>query len=101
MAPETLDSLDADLKPMVLRIVAQNTSLLGRIDELLAQNANLLARIAELEAKLGMPPKTPTNSSLPPSKGQKANGPEASAQKKKPRKGRPGVARARLAKSPT
>ena len=30
-------------------------------------------RIAELEAKLGQPPKTPSNSSLPPSKGQKAN----------------------------
>lgn len=30
-------------------------------------------RIAELEARLGQPPKTPHNSSLPPSKGQKAN----------------------------
>jgi transposase len=28
-------------------------------------------RIAELEARLGEPPKTPDNSSLPPSKGQK------------------------------
>ena len=33
-------------------------------------------RIAELEAKLGEPPKTPDNSSVPPSKGQKANQPE-------------------------
>ena len=60
MPPETIDSLDDDLKPMVLRIVAQNASLLGRIDELLAQNAKvhaqnvqLLSRIADLEAKLG------------------------------------------------
>jgi hypothetical protein len=30
-------------------------------------------RISELEAKLGEPPKPPDNSSLPPSKGQKAN----------------------------
>ena len=30
-------------------------------------------RIAELEAKLAEPPKTPDNSSLPPSKGQKPN----------------------------
>jgi transposase len=30
-------------------------------------------RIAELEAKLSEPPKTPDNSSLPPSKGQKVN----------------------------
>ena len=66
-------------------------SLLSKIDELLDQNKALLARIAELEAKLGAPPKTPANSSLPPSRGQKAN---ADATSKKRRKGRPGVARA-------
>ena len=33
-------------------------------------------RIAELEARLGEPSKTPDNSSLPPSKGQKPNKPE-------------------------
>ena len=33
-------------------------------------------RIAELESRLGGPPKTPDNSSLPPSKGQKPNPPE-------------------------
>ena len=37
-------------------------------------------RIAELEAKLGDPPKTPDNSSLPPSKGQKPNQPEKAGQ---------------------
>jgi len=31
------------------------------------------ARVAELEARLAAPPKTPDNSSLPPSKGKKAN----------------------------
>jgi len=87
MAPEAIDSLDPDnLKPLVLQ-------LLGRIDELLAQNKALLARIAELEAKLGQPPKTPTNSSLPPSRGQKANI-AAPPRERKGRKGRPGVARA-------
>lgn len=39
------------------------------------QIAVLTARVAELEAKLGTPPKTPDNSSTPPSKGQKANRP--------------------------
>jgi transposase len=79
MPPEGIDSLDADnLKALVL-------SLLTRIDE-------LLARIAELEARAGKPPKTPTNSSLPPSSGQKANAANASTTKKG-RKGRPGVAR--------
>jgi len=79
MPPEGIDSLDAaNLKALVL-------SLLTRIDE-------LLARIAELEARAGKPPKTPTNSSLPPSSGQKANAANASTTKKG-RKGRPGVAR--------
>ena len=31
----------------------------------------LAARVAELEAKLGLPPKTPDNSSTPPSQGKK------------------------------
>src|SRR5271166_3575223 len=52
----------------------------------------LTARIAELEAKLAAPPKTPDNSSLPPSKGQKPNLPDPA--KKPPRPSRPGVARA-------
>jgi transposase len=91
MAPGKLDSLDADsLKPLVQQ-------LLVRIDDLLAQNKALLARVAELEAKLGQPPKTPDNSSLPPSRGQKANA-EPPA-RKPPRKGRPGVAR-QLAENP-
>ena len=52
---------------------AQKDALIG---SLMAQVAALVARVAELEAKLGLPPKTPDNSSLPPSKGQK---PSASA----------------------
>jgi transposase len=91
MAPEKVDSLDADsLQPLVQR-------LLTRIDELLAQIKAQNARIAELEAKLGQPPKTPDNSSLPPSRGQKANAEPPAT--RPPRKGRPGVAR-RLAESP-
>jgi len=88
MRPEPIDSRDDTdgMKPLVV-------SLLGKIDDLLAQNKTLLARIAELEAKLGQPPKTPDNSSLPPSRGQKANAAEA-APKKQNRKSRPGVARA-------
>ena len=54
-------------------------ALVARIEALVAQNASLVARIAELEAKLGLPPKTPGNSSVPPSKGQKP--PEPSAPK--------------------
>jgi Transposase IS66 family. len=47
----------------------------------------LLERVAALEAKLNQPPKTPTNSSLPPSRSQKANRPP---RPKKPRRKRPG-----------
>ena len=72
MPSETIASPDKDsLQPLV-------GSLLSKIDELLDQNKMRLARIAEFEAKLGTPPKTPTNSSLPPSRGQKANPDDAS-----------------------
>src|SRR5208337_2265714 len=60
------------------------------------QNAALTVRVAGLEARLNIPPKTPGNSSLPPSKGEKAN---RAAKVKKPRKGRPGVTR-KLAENP-
>src|SRR5258706_3547139 len=73
------------------RLVAQIAARDERIDELLAQVKMLNARIAELEAKRGGPPKTPDNSSLPPSRGQKANA-EPPAVKRR-RKGRPGVPR--------
>ena len=86
MPPETLDSLSKDeLRPLVVE-------LFGKVEQLIGQNQALAARIAELEAKLGQPPKTPTNSSLPPSRGQKANAAEAKVGKRR-RKGRPGVAR--------
>jgi transposase len=57
-----------------------------------AQIEELTRRITELEAKPGGPPKTPDNSSLPPSQGRKPNRAERRAAQK--RKGRPGVFRA-------
>src|SRR5271167_186517 len=61
------------------------------------QIEQLTRRIAELEAKLGGPPKSPDNSSLPPSQARKPSRAERRAAKK--RKGHPGVSRA-LAPSP-
>jgi len=46
------------------------------IRALWAQVQSLTARVTALEARLGEPAKTPDNSSLPPSKGQKPNQPE-------------------------
>jgi transposase len=62
-------------------------ALVARVEALVAQNASLVARIAELEAKLGLPPKTPDNSSVPPSKGQKPSEPSAPKGKAKPHAG--------------
>ena len=61
-------------------------SLFGRLDAALARIADLEKRLAVLER----PPKTPDNSSLPPSKGQKFERP---ADDKMPRRSRPGVGR--------
>ena len=51
-----------------------------------AQVQTLTTRVAELEARLNQPPKTPGNSSLPPSRGHKANRPER-AKRPGPRRG--------------
>jgi transposase len=71
--------------------------LIARVLAQAAQIEELTRRIGELEARLGGPPKTPDNSSLPPSQGRKPNRAERRAATK--RKGRPGVFRA-LAANP-
>ena len=71
----------------LLPLVGQLEAALARIAALEARNAGLEARLADLER----PRKTPDNSSLPPSKGQK---PERPAGAKPPRLSRPGVGRA-------
>ena len=74
------DALIAALLERVEALVAQNATLV-------AENTRLAARVAELEAKLGLPPKTPDNSSLPPSKGQKPSLPSIPKRKAKPHPG--------------
>lgn len=56
---------------LIALILAQH----AQIEAQAQQISVLTTRIAELEAKLASPPKTPDNSSLPPSKGQKPNRP--------------------------
>jgi transposase len=73
---------------------AEKDELIRSLLPLVGKLEAALARIAELEARLAKyerPAKTPDNSSLPPSKGQKPNLPAAA---KPPRKSRPGFGRA-------
>lgn len=85
----------ANLSPeQLIELVLAQTA---QIEAQSARIGELTRRVAELEAKLGQPPKTPNNSSLPPSQARKPSRAERRAAKK--RKGRPGVFRA-LAPSP-
>lgn len=73
---------------------AEKDALIRSLLPFVGQLEAALARIAELEARLAeleRPAKTPDNSSLPPSQGQKPDRPPGG---KPRRKGRPGVARA-------
>ena len=74
---------------------AEKDAIILSLLPLVGQLEAALARIAELEARLALlekPAKTPDNSSLPPSKGQKSDRPADGA--KPPRKSRPGFGRA-------
>ncbi|MGH6798256.1 MAG: IS66 family transposase, partial [Roseiarcus sp.] len=82
---------DIDLSKLT---VAEKDALILSLLPLIGRLDSALARIAELEARLALlekPPKTPDNSSLPPSKGQKSDQPPDG--KKPPRKSRPGFGR--------
>lgn len=97
MAPEDIDSLDhGGVKALSLALFEQNRLIAEQNASLVEQNKALSERVAELEARLNIPPKTPDNSSLPPSSARKPNRPD---RKSRRRKGRPGVARA-LSDSP-
>ncbi len=61
-------------------------ALWEQVQTLTVQVGPLSARVAELEAKLSEPPKTPGNSSVPPSQGHKANRP-AKVKRDGPRQG--------------
>lgn len=96
MTPDALDSLGKkELIAIILAQAGMIEAMQARIKELEAQ----LARVAELEAelaKLKKPPKTPDNSSKPPSSGQKV---DRGGRKKNKRKGRKGTTR-KLAENP-
>ena len=85
MNREALEALD---KESLIRLVLAQAEAHERVVAgLTKQIEALTARVAELEAKPGLPPKTPNNSSVPPSKGQKPSGPAAPKPKAKPHAG--------------
>ena len=65
---EVLDLLDNETLVQLVLSQAETIAVLMQEIEVLR------ARVAELEAKLNLPPKTPGNSSTPPSHGRKASG---------------------------
>src|SRR5208282_4054919 len=65
MDRKSLESLDRE---GLIGIVLMQVEAMGRLTE---EMTKLRAENAELRAQLGKPPKTPDNSSVPPSRGQK------------------------------
>ena len=63
--------------PALSRLTHEKDALIralwAQVRALTAQVQTLVTRVAELKAKLNVPPKTPDNSSLPPSQGKKPN----------------------------
>ena len=86
------DALIIALLARIDGLVAGNEALVAANAALVADNVALTKRVAELEQKLLKPPKTPTNSSLPPSRGQKGNKP-GNTGKKRTKASHPGISR--------
>ena len=79
------------LRARVAELSATSTELTAKVAKRTASNAERTAKVAEWEARLGAPPKTPANSSLPPARGEQANKPVRGSKRK--RQGRPGTGR--------
>jgi transposase len=75
MAPSPLfDFATAvDKDAVTIRLLVRVDELCARLARVEAENSVLRTRVAEIEAKLGLPPKAPNNSSTPPSQ-RKASG---------------------------
>ena len=88
MNREAVESLD---KETLIRLVLSQAATIAALTR---QVEMLTARVAELEAKLGLPPKTPDNSSTPPSQGRKpSDEPAVGSDRKSPRQAHPGAHR--------
>src|SRR5215208_3971037 len=73
--PPDLAVLDSAAKDTLIRtLIERLNDLTARLEVLEAVNAALRKENLELRVKLDLPPKTPDNSSTPPSQGHKASG---------------------------
>ena len=87
MDREALDSLN---KETVIRLILSQAEAIERLTR---EIEALRADNAALRAKLDLPPKTPENSSIPPSQGHKAAGEECKTRKGRRRKPHAGAHR--------
>jgi transposase len=86
--PPDLTSLDSAAKDALIRaLIERLNNLTARLEVLEAENATLRKENATLRAKLDLPPKTPDNSSTPPSQGRKASSETTRKPKGKPHAG--------------
>src|SRR5829696_5598462 len=96
------EGLDRLSREELLELLARQAEEIGRQQEVLASREAAIERrdekIRELEEELAQfrrPAKTPENSSVPPSRGQKANRVEGRRRKLGPKRGHVGVSRMR------
>ena len=87
-SPADMSALSSSGKEALLAaLLARIAGLVARVEALQAENAALKAENAVLRTKLETPPRTPDNSSMPPSQGQKANAETKAKPKGKPHAG--------------
>src|SRR5215207_4740156 len=96
------EALDRLRHEELLDVLTQQAEVIGRQQQELAERAAAIERrdekIRELEEELSQfrrPVKTPANSSVPPSRGQKANRVERRGRKPGPKRGHVGISRER------
>jgi transposase len=99
MERETLLALD---KPALAELVLHQQQVIAELSERLGEQETQLAeqktRLSDLEAqlaKLAAPPKTPGNSSVPPSQARKPNRAQRRGKKRGPKRGHAGASRPR------
>src|SRR6266581_1168329 len=85
--PEFSSLSSAEKDALITTLLSRLAALEAEVAALRAENAKLRAENAALREKLNLPPKTPDNSSTPPSQGYKASGASGAKPETKPHAG--------------